>query len=66
MSAQASANRNNNNSGGKDYNGDAAMHLTVSEAMRRFCRSVELCDNYLRGFYGLKIVSRTILQLNMK
>jgi len=28
----------------------------LSEAMRRFCRSVELCDNYLRGFYGLKLV----------
>lgn len=28
----------------------------LSEAMRRFCRSVELCDDYLRGFYGLKLV----------
>ena len=28
----------------------------LSEAMRRFCRCVELCDNYLRGFYGLKLV----------
>jgi hypothetical protein len=24
--------------------------------MRRFCRSVELCDDYLRGYYGLKLV----------
>lgn len=31
----------------------------LSEAMRRFCRSVELCDNYLRGYYGLKLVSLT-------
>ena len=29
---------------------------TLAEAMRRFCRSVELCDNYLRGYYGLKLV----------
>lgn len=29
----------------------------LSESMRRFCRSIELCDNYLRGFYGLKLVS---------
>ena len=24
--------------------------------MRRFCRSIELCDDYLRGYYGLKLV----------
>lgn len=29
----------------------------LSESMRRFCRSLELCDTYLRGFYGLKLVS---------
>lgn len=28
----------------------------LSESMRRFCRSIELCDNYLRGYYGLKLV----------
>lgn len=32
----------------------------LSEAMRRFCRSVELCDDYLRGYYGLKLVSAKI------
>lgn len=31
---------------------------TLMDAMRRFCRSIELCDGYLRGYYGLKIVSR--------
>jgi tetratricopeptide (TPR) repeat protein len=31
----------------------------LSEAMRRFCRSIELCDDYLRGYYGLKLVSPT-------
>lgn len=29
----------------------------LSEALKRFSRSVELCDDYLRGFYGLKLVS---------
>lgn len=28
----------------------------LSESMRRFCRSIELCDDYLRGHYGLKLV----------
>jgi hypothetical protein len=28
----------------------------IAEAMRRYCRSIELCDNYLRGYYGLKLV----------
>ena len=27
------------------------------ESQRRFCRSIELCDDYLRGYYGLKMVS---------
>lgn len=34
--------------------GDASKRL--SEALKRFCRSIELCDNYLRGYYGLKLV----------
>lgn len=29
---------------------------TVVQSMRRFCRSVELCDDYIRGYYGLKLV----------
>jgi len=29
----------------------------LAEALRRFCRSIELCDDYLRGYYGLKLVS---------
>jgi len=28
----------------------------LAEAFRRFCRSIELCDDYLRGYYGLKLV----------
>jgi ER membrane protein complex subunit 2 len=33
---------------------DGLRHLI--EAMQRFCRSIELCDDYLRGYYGLKMV----------
>lgn len=29
---------------------------TLVDAMRRFCRSIELCDDYIRGYYGLMIV----------
>ncbi|KAL7625435.1 Inositol phosphatase SIW14 [Parahypoxylon ruwenzoriense] len=28
-----------------------------SEALKRFSRSIELCDDYLRGYYGLKLAS---------
>lgn len=33
----------------------------LAESFRRFCRSVELCDDYLRGYYGLKLVRTEIL-----
>lgn len=39
--------------------GGAERHL--SESMRRFCRSIELCDDYLRGYYGLKITTSRLL-----
>ncbi|KKA26034.1 hypothetical protein TD95_000321 [Thielaviopsis punctulata] len=29
----------------------------LAESLKRFCRSIELCDNYLRGYYGLKTVT---------
>lgn len=29
----------------------------LARSMRSYCRSIELCDDYLRGFYGLKLVS---------
>ncbi|KAL9045341.1 MAG: hypothetical protein Q9214_001598 [Letrouitia sp. 1 TL-2023] len=32
---------------------DPAPMLT--ESVRRFCRSIELCDGYIRGYYGLKV-----------
>ncbi|ORY71993.1 uncharacterized protein BCR38DRAFT_454359 [Pseudomassariella vexata] len=38
---------------------DASKQL--SEALKRFCRSVELCDDYLRGYYGLKLTTKQLL-----
>lgn len=32
----------------------------LTRAMKSFCRSVELCDDYLRGYYGLKLVTNTL------
>jgi ER membrane protein complex subunit 2 len=37
---------------------NASMYLT--ESLRRFCRSIELCDDYLRGYYGLKLVTSIV------
>ncbi|KAK7749382.1 Inositol phosphatase SIW14 [Diatrype stigma] len=39
--------------------GDAPRRL--SEALKRFCRSIELCDDYLRGYYGLKLTTTQLL-----
>ncbi|KAG8413230.1 hypothetical protein J3458_012817 [Metarhizium acridum] len=33
-----------------------------AEAVKRFCRSIELCDDYLRGYYGLKLVTDRLVQ----
>lgn len=42
---------------GTKESGSADQLKALSESMRRFCRSVELCDAYLRGYYGMKLVS---------
>ncbi|KAF4120174.1 ER membrane protein complex subunit 2, partial [Geosmithia morbida] len=34
----------------------------LAESLKRFCRSIELCDDYLRGYYGLKKVTDQILE----
>ncbi|KAL9131870.1 MAG: hypothetical protein Q9217_000316 [Psora testacea] len=39
---------------GLDYN-------AMAESLRRFCRSIDLCDGYLRGYYGLKLTSDRLL-----
>ena len=35
----------------------------LSNAIRRFARSVELCDDYLRGYYGLLSATRKFLEI---
>lgn len=35
---------------------EAASRKYLAESLKRFCRSIELCDDYLRGYYGLKLV----------
>lgn len=35
---------------------DSGSEKYLIESFRRFCRSIELCDDYLRGYYGLKLV----------
>jgi hypothetical protein len=35
---------------------DSSPDKYLAESLRRFCRSIELCDDYLRGYYGLKLV----------
>ena len=39
---------------------EAEKHL--SQAVQRFSRSIELCDGYLRGFYGLKLATHKLLR----
>ncbi|KAH9910019.1 tetratricopeptide [Xylariomycetidae sp. FL2044] len=34
----------------------------TSEALKRFCRSIELCDDYLRGYCGLKLAAKRLLE----
>ncbi|KAK3897811.1 TPR repeat protein oca3 [Staphylotrichum tortipilum] len=38
----------------------------MAEAIKRFSRSIELCDDYLRGYYGLKLVSKKLLSNGAK
>ena len=37
----------------------------LAESIRRFCRSIELCDGYLRGYYGLKLVSPVMHRIRL-
>ncbi len=38
---------------------NGAYQKYMAEAIKRFSRSIELCDDYLRGYYGLKLVGAT-------
>lgn len=41
---------------------DAATQRYAADALKRFCRSIELCDDYLRGYYGLKLATSFVLK----
>ncbi|KAI9693887.1 MAG: hypothetical protein M1822_003158 [Bathelium mastoideum] len=47
-------------------NNDGDWLRNLSESMRRFCRSIELCENYLRGYYGLKLSTNKLLEVYPK
>ncbi|KAL3463756.1 hypothetical protein BJX64DRAFT_256095 [Aspergillus heterothallicus] len=38
-----------------------ARYKQLQASVRHFCRSVELCDDYLRGFYGIALATSTSL-----
>ncbi|KAH7318746.1 hypothetical protein B0I35DRAFT_250966 [Stachybotrys elegans] len=40
---------------------DAVPQKHLAEAVKRFSRSIELCDDYLRGYYGLKMATDKLL-----
>ncbi|MCJ1474690.1 hypothetical protein MMC13_003350 [Lambiella insularis] len=42
---------------------ETSTEMTLTEAIHRFCRSIELCDGYLRGFYGLKVSIERLLEV---
>lgn len=35
---------------------DSDAPRLAGKSVQHFCRSIELCDDYLRGFYGLILV----------
>jgi tetratricopeptide (TPR) repeat protein len=39
------------------------LSKVLAESMRRYLRSIELCENYLRGYYGLKLVTAKLLPI---
>lgn len=39
---------------------DIVRVKSLTRAMKSFCRSIELCDDYLRGYYGLKFTTNQI------
>ncbi|KAI1048355.1 hypothetical protein LB506_002181 [Fusarium annulatum] len=45
---------------------DGSPQKYLASSVKRFCRSIELCEDYLRGYYGLKKVTDKILAENAK
>ncbi|KAI9885895.1 MAG: hypothetical protein M1823_002320 [Watsoniomyces obsoletus] len=50
----------------KDSSVDHDSIRRLIESMRWFCRSVELCDDYLRGYYGLKMATNRLVSLDAR
>ncbi|KAJ6103268.1 Tetratricopeptide-like helical [Penicillium sp. IBT 16267x] len=38
----------------------------ANKSIQHFCRSIELCDDYLRGFYGLALASSRMLETDFE
>ncbi|KAI9777654.1 MAG: hypothetical protein M1816_004619 [Peltula sp. TS41687] len=51
----------NNSSGGNNQ-----IVTPLIDSMRWFCRSIELCDDYLRGYYGLKLVTDRLVSMGSR
>ena len=47
-------------------NGEGSAQKHLAESVKRFARSIELCDDYLRGYYGLKTVTDKLLSEGSK
>lgn len=45
--------------------GSAASQQLLTDAIQRFSRSIELCDGYLRGYYGLYLATTKFLDLSV-
>ncbi|PHH64911.1 hypothetical protein CDD81_3768 [Ophiocordyceps australis] len=46
--------------------GEGSQQKHLAEALKRYCRSIELCDDYLRGYYGLKMVTDKLLHSGVR
>ncbi|KAJ5664764.1 hypothetical protein N7462_011577 [Penicillium macrosclerotiorum] len=44
------------------FSSDDDVPRLAGKSVQHFCRSVELCDDYLRGFYGLASVTSRMLE----
>ncbi|KAI9808290.1 MAG: hypothetical protein M1825_004747 [Sarcosagium campestre] len=44
-----------------DSSHESGPDRRLVDSMRWFCRSIELCDDFLRGYYGLKLVTSRLL-----
>lgn len=45
---------------------DLSSERSLADSIRRFSRSIELCDDYLRGYYGLKLATGKLLSIYPK